>query len=58
MVGFSAFDLIPNGDFTRLAFVLSGALWGCLSGILQEAAEAVREKRMQAYVTASREAGW
>ncbi len=58
MVGFSAFDLIPNGDFTRLAFVLSGALWGCLSGILQEAAEAVREKRMRAYVTASREARW
>ena len=58
MVGFSAFDLIPNGDFTRLAFVLSGALWGCLTGILQEAAEAVREKRMQAYATASREARW
>jgi len=58
MVGFAAFDLIPNGDFTRLAFVLSGALWGCLTGILQEAADAMREKRMRAHVTASREVRW
>lgn len=58
MVGFSAFDLIPNGDFTRLAFVLSGALWGCLAGILREAADAMRESRMRAQITASREVRW
>lgn len=56
MVGFSAFDLIPNGDFTRLAFVLAGALWGCLSGVLQEGAKAMREKR--ARVMVAREARW
>ena len=58
MVGFAVFDLIPNGDFTRLAFVLSGALWGCLTGILQEVADAMQEKRTRARVTASREARW
>jgi len=56
IVGFSAFDLIPNGDFSRLAFVLSGALWGCLTGILQEAAAAMREKRMLARMAAAQEA--
>ncbi len=51
MVGFSAFDFIPNGDFTRLAFLLSGALWGCLAGILQEAA-AMRVTRQRARIAA------
>jgi hypothetical protein len=37
MVGFSAFDLIPNGNYNWLAFVLSGALFGCVTGALQEA---------------------
>lgn len=53
MVGLAAFDLIPNGDFTRVAFILSGALWGCLSGILQEAADAMREKQMRARAAAA-----
>jgi hypothetical protein len=56
MVGVSAFDLIPNGDFTRLAFVLSGALWGCLTGIVQESADVTREKRRRAHLTAAGEA--
>lgn len=49
MVGFCAFDLIPNGDFTRLAFILSGALWGCLTGVLQESAQ-LRAQRVQARI--------
>lgn len=44
MIGFSAFDLIPNGDFSHMGFVLSGALLGSLNGILQQAA-AMRRKR-------------
>lgn len=52
MVGLCAFDLIPNGDFSHLAFVLSGALWGCLTGILQEGAE-TRMKRRQARIAAA-----
>ena len=55
VVGFSAFDLIPNGDFSHLAFVLSGALWGCLTGILQEAG-AMRHRRMFARTAAAKEA--
>lgn len=49
MVGFAAFDLIPNGDFSRMAFVLSGALWGCTTGVLQEAA-VMRKRRWLAHV--------
>ena len=55
MVGVSAFDLIPNGDFSRLAFVLSGALWGCLTGIQQEAA-GMRAKRYMARIAGAQEA--
>ena len=55
MIGFATFDLIPNGDFARLAFVLSGALWGCLTGILQEVA-AMRNKRRLARIAAAKEA--
>jgi hypothetical protein len=55
MIGFATFDLIPNGDFTRSAFVLSGALFGCLTGILREAA-GMREKRRFARVAAAKEA--
>jgi len=56
IIGFSAFDFIPNGDFTRLPFVLSGALWGCLTGILQEAA-AMRNKRTAARIAAAKQTG-
>ena len=55
MVGFAAFDLIPNGDFTRMAFFLSGALWGCLNGILQEAT-VMRNKRRLARIATLKEA--
>jgi len=46
MVGFSAFDMIPNGNYNALAFVLSGALFGCVTGALQEAAQMRRKKRL------------
>ena len=54
MIGFCAFDLIPNGDFTRLGTLLSGALWGCLTGISQQAAE-MRRKRNLARAAAANE---
>jgi hypothetical protein len=53
IIGFSAFDFIPNGDFSRLAFVLSGALWGSLTGILQEAS-GERVKRYRARIAAAK----
>jgi len=55
MVGFCALDLIPNGDFSRLAFVLSGALWGCLTGILHESST-VRLMRRRARLASAMEA--
>ena len=47
MIGFAAFDLIPNSDFTRLSFLLSGALFGCSTGILQQAAALSRRRRAE-----------
>jgi hypothetical protein len=55
MVGLATFDLIPNGDFTRLAFVLSGALWGCTTGILHESALLLVRRRL-ARLAAARKA--
>lgn len=55
IVGFSAFDLIPNGDYNHLAFVMSGALLGCLTGIQRQAA-AMRQKRRLAHLAKAREA--
>ena len=34
IVGFSVFDLLPNGNFNYLVFVFSGVLLGCTEGIL------------------------
>jgi len=48
MVGFSAFDLLPNGNFNYLPFVFSGALVGCSTGMLQHASRRQRMKRQQA----------
>ena len=55
MIGFASFDLIPNADYSRLVFVLSGALWGCLSGILQRAT-VMRHRRALAHIAAAKEA--
>ncbi len=55
MIGFAAFDLILNGDYNRIVLVLSGALWGCLSGILQQTA-AMRHRRNAARIAAAEEA--
>ena len=54
MVGWSAFDLIPNGDFNALSMVLSGALFGSLVGILQEAGLATRRRRRERMQAAQR----
>lgn len=40
IVGFSAFDLLPNGNFNYLVFVFAGVLLGCTGGILREQAAA------------------
>lgn len=55
MIGFAAFDMVPNADFSGLAFVLSGALLGCLTGILQEAA-VMRRKKTEARIAAAQRA--
>ncbi len=54
MVGWSAFDLIPNGDFNALSMVLSGALFGSLVGILQEAGLVTRRRRRERMQAAQR----
>ena len=55
MIGFAAFDMIPNADFSGLAFILSGALLGCVTGILQEAA-LMRRKKREARIAAAQQA--
>jgi hypothetical protein len=45
IVGFSAFDLLPNGNFNYLIFVFSGALMSCSAGILREGAQRMRLKK-------------
>ncbi len=57
MIGFASFDLIPNGDFTRIVFVLSGALWGCLTGISQQAAVVRSRLRSERIAAANEERG-
>jgi hypothetical protein len=45
-IGFSAFDLLPNGNFNHLIFVFSGAIMSCSAGILrQQARSRMREKQ-------------
>lgn len=55
MVGLSAFDLIPNGNFNQLGMVLSGALYGSFVGALEEAA-LVRRRRQAARIQAAQRA--
>jgi hypothetical protein len=38
IIGFSVFDLLPNGNFNYLVFVFSGAIMGCSAGILRDQA--------------------
>jgi hypothetical protein len=45
IIGFSAFDLLPNGNFNYLIFVFSGAIMSCSSGILREQARFRRRER-------------
>ena len=49
IIGFSTFDLLPNGNFNYLIFVFSGALLSCSVGIPQEEARR-RGLRRQARV--------
>jgi len=48
IIGFSAFDMLPNGNYHYLPFVFSGALFGCSTGMLRHAAAQARLKRRQA----------
>jgi hypothetical protein len=50
IVGFAAFDFLPNGNFNYLAFVLSGALMGCCEGVLRHDAWRARLRQEQATV--------
>ncbi|MEM8609251.1 MAG: hypothetical protein AAGF92_19270 [Myxococcota bacterium] len=45
MVGWSAFDLIPNGNYNTLYLLYAGALHSTLAGILQATAVARRRRR-------------
>jgi hypothetical protein len=54
MLGWSAFDLIPNGNFNQLAMVLSGALYGSFIGILQEANVVRRRNQIERIQAAQR----
>jgi hypothetical protein len=44
MVGFSAFDMLPNSDTYSLPFLFSGALLSCSTGMARQAA---RQRRQQ-----------
>jgi len=48
IVGFSVFDLFPNGNFDYLVFALSGALFGCCRGAVLEATRQKHLRRQQA----------
>jgi hypothetical protein len=45
ILGFSVFDLLPNGNYNYLVFVFSGALMGCTTGILRGDARQARTQR-------------
>ena len=45
IIGISAFDLLPNGNFNYLVFVLSGALLSCSAGVVRVGAEKARLRR-------------
>lgn len=48
MIGFSAFDMLPNSDAYSLPFLLSGALLSCSSRMVQDAARHRRLRRQRA----------
>jgi hypothetical protein len=48
IVGFSAFEFLPNGNFNYLVFVLAGALLGCSRSTVLESARRARLNRQQA----------
>lgn len=48
IVGFSVFDLLPNGNFDYLVFAFSGALFGCANGAVLQASRRARLKRERA----------
>ena len=48
IIGVSAFDLLPNGNFNYLVFVFSGALLSCSAGIVRYEAQRRRLKRESA----------
>jgi len=54
IIGFCAFDLIPNGQFNYLVFALSGALLGCSRGAVAESAKALRARRERAIQNSQR----
>jgi hypothetical protein len=51
MVGFGAIDLLPNGNYNCLVYLLSGALYGCLSGTLRQL-DTFRQRRRAAQLAA------
>jgi hypothetical protein len=52
MVGLAGVDLVPNADFNRIPLLLSGALYGCLTGILGQAAEMRKRRRLERIASA------
>jgi len=50
IIGFSVFDLLPNGNFNYLAFAFSGALMGCSVGIVQHDARQAKLRRERAMI--------
>lgn len=48
IIGFSVFDLLPNGNFNYLVFVFSGALMSCAAGTVREGAQRMRLAREKA----------
>jgi len=45
ITAFSAFDLLPNGNFNYLVFVFSGVLMGCTEGIVRDQRRAAVKRR-------------
>jgi hypothetical protein len=48
MIGFSAFDMLPNSDAYSLPFLFSGALLSCSGGMMRQASLKRRLRRQQA----------
>jgi hypothetical protein len=48
MIGFSAFNMLPNSDSYHLSFLFSGALFSCSGGMARQASRQRRLRRRQA----------